>query len=338
MRGTTASIGFGRGLALGALLLAVTLGGCRGRGIRNNEAAGTNIGTGDMMSGRLAVQAPAQTFTFEGVESSLLDFQLVSDELNRSAPKPTLTDPAGKAVDVLSNRVSPLGAATSRYEGVILLETGTYTLTVASTDRSSDSWYIFRHRVRFPSIVGETARLDPTVTHPVSFTAPYGGTVSVRVRPSPRSTLKPDIRGVQDPSGGLALDASQTPGGVLPPQMAPTIDGGLTLVFTAPRAGRYTVLTSAKPGTAGEALIDVDVSTPNFDRAVWHTGGDPLSPSPRGSAPVAPTGFPPAAVMPAPAAPTVGGPAMGFPPASAPATGPAPGFPAPTAWSAPPPR
>jgi hypothetical protein len=341
MRQTICSGIFGRGLGC-ALAVAVTLslGGCRGRAVRNNEAAGTNIATGDMLSGRLAVEAPAQTFTFEGVESSLLDFTLRSDELNRSAPTPVLTDPEGKTIELVAHRTSPHGAATSTYEGVLLMRTGTHTLSLASTDRTADSWYIFQHKLRFPSIIGDTARLDETATYPISFTAPYGATVSVRVRPSPRSSLKPDIRGVVDPSGGRALDAGQTPGGVLPPQAAPTIDGGLTLVFVTPRAGRYTVLASAKPGTSGEALIDVDVTPPNFDRAIWHPGSDPLAPAmpavpmhaPRTSAqlPAPPTAFPPAA--PQTAQPPV--PSAGFPaPASFPAASPAP---APDAWSAPP--
>jgi hypothetical protein len=313
---------FGRGLLAALALAGVALGagGCRGRTLRptNPEAAGTNIATGDMLSGRLAVEAPTQTFTFEGVEYSLLDFTLQSDELNRSAPKPVLTDPEGRAVDLTAHRTSPLGAATSKYEGLVLLRTGTYTLNLASTDRSQDSWYIFKHQLRFPSIVGDSARLDETLTHPVSFTAPYGATVSVRIRPSPRSSLKPEIRGVVDPTGGGALDAAKTPAGVLPPQVAPTVDGGQMLVFVAPRAGRYTVLASAKAGTSGEALIDVDVTPPNFDRAIWHPGSDPLAPALPG-APAAPA---------APAMPPVPPPTA----VSAPPTG---GFPAPAAFPAP---
>lgn len=324
---------FGRGMGVALVVMLVAgLGGCRGRAVRNNEAVGTNIATGDMLSGRLAVEAPAQTFTFEGVEASLLDFTLRSDELNRSAPKPRLTDPEGKPIDLVAHRTSPIGAATSTYEGVVLMRTGTYTLNLASTDRTSDSWYIFQHQLRFPSVVGDTARLDEATTHPISFTAPYGATVSVRVRPSPRSSLKPDIRGVVDPSGGRALDATQTPGGVLPPQMAPTIDGGLTLLFIAPRAGRYTVLAAAKPGTSGEALIDVDVTPPNFDRAIWHAGSDPLAPT-MPSAALPPAAMPPAAMPPVPtAAPRAS--AGGFPaPAAFPAAAPAP---QPDVWSTPP--
>jgi len=294
-------------------LVAGGLGGCRSRGAP--EATGTNIATGDTLSGRLAPEVPAQAFTFEGVESSLLDFTLQSDELNRSAPKPILTDPHGQPIDLAMHRTSPEGAATTRYEGVILMRTGSYQLSVASTDRTSDSWYLFKHSLRFPSIVGDTARLDETATHPISFTAPYGGTVSVRIRPANRSGLQPEVRGVVDPSGGRALDGTQTPAGVLPPQMAPTLEGGLLLVFVAPRAGRYTVLAAAKPGHGGEATIDVDVTPASFKRAIWHNGADPTAPLPAATMPA----VPPAAAPPMPPPP--------------------PAFPPPAAahdWSAPP--
>jgi hypothetical protein len=258
----------------GALVaLAFLAGGCRGQRV---ESPGTHVSNGDILSGRLDPQVPREAFTFEGVESSLLDFTLQSDELNRGAPHPVLTAPDGQEVDLHGHRMTPEGAATTRYEGIILRRTGTYRLTVESTDTSKDSWYLYRSALRFPSIVDERAKLTAGATHPISFTAPYGATVSVRVRPA-NSPLQPDVRGVIDPLGGRALDPGSTPGGVLPPQMAPTTDGGVVLVFVAPRAGRYTVLASAKPGHEGEARIDVDVTPPQFDRAVWHPGADPTA-------------------------------------------------------------
>jgi len=317
---------FGRGQmawVVAVLLTALPAGllsACRSR--TGPEAAGTHIATGDTLSGRLAPEVPVQAFTFEGVESSLLDFTLQSDELNRTAPRPVLTDPQGTSIDLAMHRSSPLGAATTRYEGIILMRTGAYQLSVASADRTSDSWYLFKHQLRFPSIVADTARLTESDTHPISFTAPYGGTVSVKIRPSNRSNLQPEVRGVIDPSGGRALDSTLTPAGVLPPQMAPTVDGGLLLVFVAPRAGRYTVLAAAKSGRGGEATIDVDVAPPSFGRAVWHNGADPTAPLP--SAAVAA----PRLAPPAPAPPPVVQPSL-----------PPPSFPAPAAaadWSTPP--
>ncbi len=260
---------------LGLFLLAGASAGCRaGR----PEAAGTQVATGDVLSGRLAATSPAHAAQIEGVESSLLDFTLQSDELNRSSPRPRLLDPEGRAVELEGHRVTPEGAATTRYEGVVLLRTGTYRLELASADTSDDSWYLYRHTLRFPSIVDDRAQLGATGTHPISFSAPYGGTVTVRVRPVNRSALAPEIRGVIDPSGGRALDASRTPQGVNPPQIAPTIDGGVVLVFVAPHPGRYTVLAAAKPGHEGEARIDVDVGTPNFGRNLWHPGSEPGTP------------------------------------------------------------
>ena len=261
--------------SVGALVaLAVLTGGCRSHRV---ESPGTHVSNGDILSGRLDPQVPREAFTFEGVESSLLDFTLQSDELNRSAPHPVLTGPDGQQVDLNGHRLTPEGAATTRYAGIILLRTGTYRLTLDSADTCNESWYLYRHALRFPSIVDERARLTACATHPISFTAPYGGTVSVRVRPANRSPLQPDVRGVIDPLGGRALDPTATPGGVLPPQMAPTTDGGVILVFVAPRPGRYTVLAAAKPGHEGEARIDVDVNPPSFDRAVWHPGSDPTA-------------------------------------------------------------
>lgn len=265
----------GAGPCLGAALLVVGLSGCR---VSRPEAAGTQVATGDVLSGRLPPAYPAHAFAFEGVESSLLDFTLQSDELNRSSPRPTLTDPEGRLVDLDGHRVTPEGAATTRYEGIVLLRTGSYRLAVASADQSDDSWYLYRHTLRFPSIVDDRATLAAAGTHPISFSAPYGGIVRVRVRPVNRSSLQPEIRGVMDPSGGRALDSAQAPAGVNPPQIAPTLDGGLLLVFVAPRAGRYTVMAAAKPGHEGEASIDVDVETPSFNRNVWHPGSEPGTP------------------------------------------------------------
>lgn len=261
---------------IAVLGLGLALGACRAR--PRPDAAGNQLGTGDVISGRLPPQYPVQAFHFEGVESSLLDFTLQSDELNRSSPAPKLTDPEGRPVVLDGHRTTPEGAATTRYEGVILTRTGNYRLEVASTDKTSDSWYLFQHRLRFPSIVDDRAMLSASDTTPVSFTAPYGATVSVRIVPANRSNLTPDIRGVKDPSGGRALDPTTTPQGVNPPQMAATTDGGVVLMFVAPRAGRYTVLAAAKPGREGEASINVDVNAPSFDRSIWHTGSDPNEP------------------------------------------------------------
>ena len=311
-------------LPLFVAALAV-LAGCRGT---RAESPGTHVSQGDVLSGRLPPQYPREAFTFEGVESSLLDFTLQSDELNRSAPHPTLTGPDGARIDLADYRATPEGAATTRYEGILLRRTGTYRLALESADRADESWYLYRHALRFPSIVDERARLTASATHPISFTAPYGGTVSVRVKPANRSPLQPDLRGVIDPLGGRALDPTATPGGVMPPQQAPTVDGGVVLVFVAPRAGRYTVLAAAKPGHEGEASIHVDVTPPSFDRAVWHPGSDPLG-SAATSAPSigAPMVQSASKVQPAPKA-------SAPPPAPPPvaSTGPAPA----SAWSTPP--
>jgi hypothetical protein len=257
---------------MGLVAVCGLLAACQPMRNRSPEAEGTHIATGDMITGRLATEAPTQRFSFEGVESSLLDFTLQSDELNRQAPTVALSDPAGQPVDLERYRTSPAGAATATYQGLVLARTGTYTLDVASADQRTDSWYIFKHQLRFPSVVGDQVALDPTTPTPITFTAPYGATVSVRVRPSPRSTALPDIRGVVDPSGGRALDGAQVPAGAVQPQMAVTAGGGVQVMFVAPRAGRYTVLAAAQAGTAGEALVDIDVTPPSFDRAVFNPG------------------------------------------------------------------
>lgn len=296
----------GRVLLAGALMAGCLLAGMTGCRASRPEAAGTHISTGDVLSGRLPPQYPKHALTLEGVESSLLDFTIQSDELNRSSPRPVLTDPDGAVVALEGHRLTPDGAATTRYEGIVLLRTGTYRLEVQSTDPSDDSWYLYRHTLRFPSIVDDRAALTEAGTHPISFSAPYGATVRVVVKPVNRSGLQPELRGVVDPSGGRALDAGQTPAGMLPPQMAPTIDGGVQLVFVAPRSGRYTVLAAAKPGGAGEASINVDVTTPSYDRNVWHPGSEPSMPPGAQALVPAPLPSRPTAYAPAPQAPADG--------------------------------
>lgn len=253
----------GRAARAGLMALALLLPACQPMRNRGPEAEGTHIATGDMITGRLATEAPAQRFSFEGVESSLLDFTLQSDELNRPAPTVVLTDPSGQPVNLEMHRTSPKGAATSTFQGVVLLRTGPYTLDVTSADQRRDSWYIFKHQLRFPSVVGDQVALEATRATPISFTAPYGATVSVRVRPSAQSAARPVIQGVTPPAGA---------GGAMRPQMAAAAGGGVQVVFVAPAAGRYTVLAAAQPGTAGDALVDVDVTPPNFDRAVFNPG------------------------------------------------------------------
>ena len=144
----------GRAARAGLMALALLLPACQPMRNRGPEAEGTHIATGDMITGRLATEAPAQRFSFEGVESSLLDFTLQSDELNRPAPTVVLTDPSGQPVNLEMHRTSPKGAATSTFQGVVLLRTGPYTLDVTSADQRRDSWYIFKHQLRFPSVVG----------------------------------------------------------------------------------------------------------------------------------------------------------------------------------------
>jgi hypothetical protein len=312
---------------IGTFLLVVALCGCRSNPVRT---AGTHTAAGDTVYGHLPGAAATQAFTFEGVESSILDFTIASDEGAQTAPTPALSDPEGHPVDITPFRRSALGAATARYEGIVLMRTGNYRVAAEGMDPSKPTYYRFHHDLRFPPIEGLRLRLVASDTRPVSVTAPRGGRVTVTIGPIAGSTVEPDIRAVNDPWGGRALDASQVLPGSPPPQLVRTNDGGVILSFVAPRPGRYTILAAARPGREGDAAVSTKVLAPEYGRKIVHPDsrdldyGLPGEPSPR----------PVATPMPLPSPPTPPG-TSGPPSGSAP-SGPA-AFPPPSPPPPPPP-
>jgi hypothetical protein len=257
-------------LALSLLVLgALVAGGCRTTRL---EAISTTVLPGDALHGRVTPERPVQCFTIEGVESSILDCRLVSDDGSNAAPLPTMTDPEGKPVDLTPFVRSPEGAATMKIEGVILRRSGTYRVTLANLLPEHQVFYRFSHRLRFPPIEDFRTRLDSEEPTPIYMSAPAGGLISAKISPLPGSSLAPTVHGAVDPWGGRALDAAQLPTGARPAQAGYLQDGSFVLQFIAPRSGVYTILAAAQAGRPGDASISVEVRTADGGRYdVWHT-------------------------------------------------------------------
>lgn len=258
-RAAVVSLEFGSRALWGAglVLVGLAVGGCRGRSLPT--CAGTSVTPCDTMHGRLVDCRTEQAFTFEGVESSILDATVVSDVGNRAAPTLRMIDPHGEQVDLAPYIASPRGAATIQVKGVVLRRTGTYQVMVRTTVPGECVYYRFNHCLRFPPIecMRTTLRCDEVT--PISFTAPRGGMVTVRVLPIGGSGTLPEIRGVEDPWGGRALDRTRVPQGMPQPTITVANGGGVFLNFVAPQPGRYTVLAAAKSGRGGPATIDASV-------------------------------------------------------------------------------
>lgn len=260
------------GVSLAVLILFVGA-GCRSAPL---ETTGTAIQPGDLLYGRLPAQRELQAFSFEGVEGSLLDFDVLADGGNISAPEVELIAPDGTQVDIAAATESPAGAASMQVRGVVLLENGIYKLNVRPAVRGHHTWYRFAHELRFPAIESNRIRLTADQAHPIYVSAPRRGLVAFRMKPDARSDVVPEIRGVTDPWGGRALAKAQVPAGAPPPRLSRTHDGGQVLTFTAPRPGRYTILAAAKPGTEGVVNLSAEVRPPaGADRIVYHPNTPP---------------------------------------------------------------
>lgn len=255
------------------VFLMIAGGGCKSAPV---ETTGTAIQPGDTLYGRLPASRELQAFSFEGVEGSMLDFDLLADGGNISAPSVELLDPQGRAVDIASATNSPDGAASMEVRGVVLLRNGIYKLNVRPAVPDHNTWYRFHHELRFPAIESSRVRLTADQPHPIYVSAPRRGLVAFRMKPEARSGVVPEIRGVTDPWGGRALDKKQVPTGATPPRLSRTFDGQQVLTFTAPRPGRYTILAAAKPGTEGVVSVSAEVRPPAApDRLIYHPNTPP---------------------------------------------------------------
>ncbi len=261
-------------LCVGVLaLLATGLGGCRGRTV---EVAGTDVAAGGALYGRLPAGRQQQSFTFEGVESSLLDVDLVSDEPSLAAPQICLLTPEGKTIDLRPHTRSPDGAATTQIRDVVLLRTGTYQVTVAPTIPCEAVYYRFCHKLHFPPIECMPVTLSPCEPQPVYVSAPRGGLVTVKITPKPGTGVTPLFRGVEDPWGGRALDPNKQKCVAMPATVHEDCDGSVYLNFQATIPGRYKVMAIARDAQGGPAYVTTRVrEAPAAPQAVWHPNRTP---------------------------------------------------------------
>lgn len=257
------------------------------------ETTGTSVAPGDLLYGRLPATREVQSFGIEGVEGSLLDFDVRADAGNQSAPRVELIDPEGRQVDLTADTQSPDGAASMKVRGVVLLRNGTYKVNVRPPIAGQSTWYRFRHGLRFPQVGENSVRLSAAEEHPIFVSAPRRGLVAFRIKPGRGSDVVPEIRGVTDPWGGRALAKEQVPPGAHPPRLSRSMRGEAILTFTAPRPGRYTILAAAKPGTAGVVRYSATVRpAKGGDRLVYHPNTPPefgVPGNPHGSPAPAPT-------------------------------------------------
>lgn len=259
MRRSTRPIRKGLPLLAALLLGALSLGACRGRPV---EGMGTSLGSGDTLHGRLVEGRRSQAFTFEGVESSVLDFDLQADESNQASPQVALLDPEGREVDLAPHVKTAPGAATTRVRDVILMRTGTYQVTVTPASPCEPVYYRFSHELRFPGMEDFRVTLSACDEQPIYVSAPRGGQVVVRVAPMKGSSVKPLIKAVKDPWGGRTLDPTRKPDWAPPAIVSTGMDGTIFLNFTAPIPGMYTIVAASRPGSEGPALISTTVRLP----------------------------------------------------------------------------
>ncbi len=250
-------------------LVALCLPACQTKPI---DSVGTAVAPGDTLWGRLPPGRTEQGFTFEGVERSVVTFKVRSDDPDEAAPIVTLFDPQGKQIDIAPDTVSKPGAATVEVQAVPLLRNGTYRVVAVPATPDRSVWYSFSHELEIPQ--GDPERIsvngmDPT---PVHISAPRGALIAFRVEPADGHRVVPELRGVQDPSGGRALDKTQTPRGALPPRISDLGNGGFVLTFTAPRTGRYTMLPAAKGEGRGVVVTSAKLRLPaRTQRHVAHS-------------------------------------------------------------------
>ena len=259
-------------LTLTMLACLLVLGACRSR---TQLATGTEVTPCDTLHGRLVNGRCAQSFTFEGVESSLLSFDVVSDCSNISAPEVCLTGPDGQALPVAAQTITRGRSSKTYVRDVVLMRSGTYRVTVTPTT-NQDVYYQFTHGLKFPGVRNQPVNLTACQDHTFTLSAPRGGLVTVQIRPHREHCTRFQVNAVQDPWGGRALDPANRPPNAPPPEVRHQNDGSYFLHFVAPISGRYTVFASAKPGYEGPAFIDTCVKPPRrMARCVMHPNAQP---------------------------------------------------------------
>ena len=279
-----------RAVSVAAILVSlVVAGGCRSRGGGACEAKPeacapppcakpaapcapqkvvTRVLPGDVLHGRLTCADGCQCLYFEGVEYSILNLQVRADEGCATAPRLTLEDPDGRAIDLSQDMCGkgPVGSA----RNLILKRSGTYKATVCKAKGDPELYYAFSHELRLANPEDKTVFLEAGKTETISFIAAKGSRCMVEVTPAHACNVTPKFLSVKDPTGGRALAPEAKLDGA-PEAWIVTSRGGTKRVdFNAPRSGRYTVVLTADGCTSGKAVAHVAVHPPGPNRALYH--------------------------------------------------------------------
>lgn len=239
----------------------------------------TRVGSGDVIRGHLYPDQGCQCFFFEGVESTLLDFELATDVGNQAAPNVEISAPDGKVLTIRP-ALGPEGSACQRAKGIVLPRTGTYRVSICKAPCEPEHYWRFEHSVRCAPPADMSMHLTACAPQPVSFTAPYGSRVTVRVAPESKCGVVPTVVSVKDPDGARALDVASVPNGPPAAKIGRSDDGTMVLDFYAVKPGRYTVLLASEAGTEGSARTTVAVMPPREHKRTLYHGGWPCPEGP----------------------------------------------------------
>jgi hypothetical protein len=270
-----------------AALAALLVGGCKSRPAILAKVIGpsspscgpegaevtTRVASGDTIRGHLYPDQGCQCFFFDGVESTLLDLEISTDVGNEAAPSLAIQTPDGKDLP-LRPALAPEGSSCQRAKDIVLPRTGTYRVSICKTACQPEHYWRFSHTIRVAPPVDRQMHLTPQAPQAVSFTAPVGSRVLVRVVPEAKCGVVPTVVSVKDPDGGRGLDASATPEGRAP-QIGRADDGTMLLDFPTTKAGRYTVLLASQSGTEGRATASVAIHPPREQKRKHYHGGWP---------------------------------------------------------------
>jgi len=261
-----------RSLNLGAAVLALAFAttACRSDPV---TARDSNVLLGDTMHGRVVPGGNQQTFTFEGVESTILDAYVKTDD-HDAAPMVAIHDPEGVPLVLDANTNSKPGDDEFVLRGLVLPKTGKYRVITRPSDPDRTVFYKFTYGIRWAAMPDRKVHLSASQPTPVRVAAPRGGVITFSIKPQAKTGVVPQIQAVKDPWGGPALDRSQVPEGAPLPEVSLSDDGKTILTFTAARPGVYTILAGAKPGREGVGTLHVGLKEPERPgRLVYHDDG-----------------------------------------------------------------
>jgi hypothetical protein len=223
-----------------------------------------------VLHGHLYPDQGCECLSFDGVESTLLDFKLQSDEGCLAAPRIEITGPDGKALALPVMQGE--GSAVRSAQGIVLPRTGKYGVTICKATCDPETYYTFSYDLRAVPPDVTTMHLKPCSKERVTFTVPRGSRCMVTVRPKSRCGAEPKFLSVVDPYGGRALNPAAVIEGAPLPVVKRDAGGATILDFNAPHPGRYTVTISAADGTEGDVTTQVLLFTPRpLLRSLYHS-------------------------------------------------------------------